>query len=240
VQSIGKLPVIVNDAPGFLVNRILLPYLLEAAHLVAGGADIAEVDEAMTDFGMPMGPLRLLDEIGLDTSLHVGRYFAETFPDRIRVPAPVLPELIEKGYLGKKSKIGYYTHPKKGDPLPNPIIAKMVADQLAASGSADANKYADLSPMDIQTRLVGLMVNESARCLEEGVVASPEDVDFAMVMGTGFAPFHAGPLRMTDDAGVANICNTLEALAQKDSPHYAPCAMLKRLAESGGRFYPQK
>ena len=238
VQSIGKLPVIVNDAPGFLVNRILLPYLLEAAHLVAGGADIEEVDQAMTDFGMPMGPLRLLDEIGLDTSLHVGRYFAETFPDRIRVPAPV-PELIEKGYLGKKSKIGYYTHPKKGEPLPNPMIASMIAEQVReqTAGSADAQKYAHLSPMDIQTRLVGLMVNESARVLEEGVVASPEDVDFAMVMGTGFAPFHAGPLRMTDAAGVVNICNTLEALAQKDSPHYAPCAMLKRLAESGGTFY---
>lgn len=226
VQSIGKVPVVVRDAPGFLVNRLLLPYLLEAACLVAGGADIEKVDGALKAFGMPMGPLRLLDEIGLDTALHVGRFFAETYPDRIRVPDSVA-QLVEKGYLGKKSGIGFYTHAKSGEPLTNQLVATLV----------ESNEYAGLSPADIQTRLVGLIVNEGSRVLEENVVDAPEDVDLSMVLGTGFAPFLGGPLRMADAAGVENICKTFVALAEKHGATYEPSAMLKRLAAEGGSFY---
>lgn len=177
VRSIGKLPVVVKDSPGFLVNRILMPYLIEAGKMVDGGIDPARVDEAMLDFGMPMGPLRLLDEIGLDVAADVAGTMAEAFGDRFAVPGS-LTRLVSEGYLGKKSGRGFYHYGGR----------EKVALPAAVSGNPLP------SGPEIANRLAGLMVSEAERCLAEGIVASADEVDLAMILGTGFAPFRGGPL----------------------------------------------
>lgn len=184
VQKIGKLPVVVKDSPGFLVNRILLPYLVEAGEMYTKGADPRELDNAMLDFGMPMGPMRLLDEVGLDVGIHVAETLAAAFPDRMKVPE-ILTKMVEKGLLGRKSGKGFYLYNGSGDPEPNPEVLAMRTGHEA--------------PEDIAGKLAKMMTDEAILCLDEGVAAAPEDIDFAMVMGTGYAPFRGGPLRFSDD-----------------------------------------
>lgn len=186
VRSIGKLPVVVKDSPGFLVNRVLMPYLIEAGRMVDGGMDPAEIDEAMLDFGMPMGPLRLLDEVGLDVAAHVAATMAEAFGDRFLVP-DVLTRLVAEGHLGRKSGSGFYEH-----------LAGKKTSRFPGRDSATP-----IAPAEIAARLAGLMVTESERCLAEGIVASADEVDFAMILGTGFAPFRGGPLAYAATLGTA-------------------------------------
>lgn len=225
-QRIGKLPVLVKDSPGFLVNRILLPYMIEAAALFWQGASVADVDSAMLNFGMPMGPLRLTDEVGVDISLDVAETLAEAFPSRMHVP-DVLPALLGAGMLGRKAGKGFYKYRKGSDASDNKQAAKLRPPRLPKPPERD----------EIETRLVLLMVNEAARCLEEGIVASAGEVDLAMVMGTGFAPFRGGPLRHADTVAVAKVADDLTRLAASAGPHYAPCTLLKDMAKSGKRFY---
>ena len=184
VQKIGKIPIIVKDSPGFLVNRILVPYLLEACKLFAAGGDPVEIDEAMLDFGMPMGPLRLLDEVGLDVGKHVAETLVAAFPDRMSLPA-MMDAMIEKGFLGRKVGQGFYIY-GKDQPEPNP--------------EALALREAEHLPLhSVAAQLAELMSDEAARCLDEDIANSPEDIDLAMVLGTGYAPFRGGPLRYADD-----------------------------------------
>jgi 3-hydroxyacyl-CoA dehydrogenase/enoyl-CoA hydratase/3-hydroxybutyryl-CoA epimerase len=225
VQKIGKLPVLVRDSPGFLVNRILVPYLVEAGQVFAMGASVTDIDEAMLDFGMPMGPLRLLDEVGLDVGLDVAQTLAASFPERMYVPA-VLGKMIQAGLLGKKSGAGFYLH-RKGSGMPNE----------AANKFRDSDAAAAIDRAELQQRMVLLMVNESARCLEEKIVAEAADVDFGMIMGTGFAPFRGGPLRFADANGIATICRELKQRAEVAGKHFEPCAMLCQMAETGAKFY---
>jgi hypothetical protein len=176
VRSIGKLPVVVADRPGFLVNRILMPYLIEAGRMVEEGIPPREIDAAMVKFGMPMGPLRLLDEIGLDVALHVARTMEEAYGERFGAPA-ILHRLTAAGHLGKKSGRGF-----------NGYRGNAPLSELTA-------KRRHLPRPEIARRLSLLMVEEARRCLDEGVAASEEDIDFAMVFGTGFAPFRGGPVQ---------------------------------------------
>ncbi len=228
VQQIGKLPVVVSDSPGFLVNRILMPYLMEAATLFTMGARIEDIDGAMLEFGMPMGPLRLVDEVGLDVAHHVAETLTLSFADRMNTPG-VLKNLLAAGFLGRKSKQGFYRHEGK---TPQPNVAVVMFQHPSG-----ANK---LSRADLQRRMVLLMINEAARCLEEEVVTSPEDVDFAMVMGTGFAPFRGGPLRYADSLGLARVVSELQNEMDLGDPYFAPCTLLKSKAASHETFYPQK
>lgn len=225
VQKIGKLPVLVKDSPGFLVNRILLPYMVEAGELFWQGADARDIDEAMLDFGMPMGPLRLIDEVGVDIAEDVARTLAEAFPDRMKVPV-LLGKMLEVKMLGRKTGQGFYVHNKGKEPQPNREAAA-----LRPQGSRKFSRY------ELQGRMVLLMVNEAARCLEEGIVESASDVDFGMVMGTGFAPFRGGPLRFADTVGVKKVAEDLSQLAESVGPHFAPCALLAAKANSNQRFH---
>lgn len=186
VQSIGKLPVVVNDSPGFVVNRILLPYLVRAGELFSEGHPSEVIDKAMLDFGMPMGPLRLLDEIGLDVALHVAKTLSDSFPDRMRIPK-VLTKLIDRDLLGRKSKAGFYLY-NNGKEQENPSIQPSHSPSSSSRG--------------IQNELVRLMSEEAAMCLDEGIAASAAEIDFAMVMGTGYAPFRGGPLRHAHDSQI--------------------------------------
>lgn len=183
VQRIGKIPVVVKDSPGFLVNRILMPYLLEACRIFASGIDPVQIDEAMLDFGMPMGPLRLLDEVGLDVGSHVAETLIAAYPEHMSMP-PLMDEMIEYGHLGRKSGKGFYRYDGK-IPVPNPE-----ALELRENRDAPDEKIAD--------RLAHLMSEEAARCLDEEIADSPASIDFAMVMGTGYAPFRGGPLHHAD------------------------------------------
>lgn len=186
VRQIGKLPVVVADEPGFLVNRILLPYLLAAARLFGEGVPARVIDSEMCEFGMPMGPLRLLDEVGLDVGLHVAGTLVAAHADRLAVPL-FLETLVEKGALGRKVGRGFYLYGKKEKSAahlaPNP---EATALQVAASSSLSSDKMVD--------RLVHCLSDEARRCLSEGIAESAGEIDFAMVMGTGYAPFRGGPL----------------------------------------------
>jgi len=224
-QQIGKLPVIVRDRPGFLVNRILMPYLIEAARCFEAGASVYDLDRAMTDFGMPMGPLRLMDEVGLDICSDVAATLARHFSDRMAVPG-VLQKMIAAGMCGKKCGRGFYDYRGHRKPRRN-----------AAAKRFQRKDAPNFSHVELQRRMVLLMVNEAARCYEERVAETAADIDFAMVMGTGFAPFRGGPLRFADAEGVAKIVNELKRLSDAGAPEFQPCETLLRMGEKGGRFY---
>ena len=227
-QQIGKLPVVVKDSPGFLVNRILIPYLIEAGNLFEAGAKIEDLDEAMLDFGMPMGPLRLLDEVGLDVSLHVAETLAAHFGDRMAVPG-CIRKMTSAGLLGRKNGSGFYRHEKSKEAKPNLEISTYVQSQTARA----------ITRAELQERMVFLMVNEAARCLEEQIVTDPADVDFAMIMGTGFPPFRGGPLRYADTVGAARLVGAMHHLVASGMAHFEPCKPLAGMAGAGERFYPK-
>lgn len=219
----GKLPVIVRDSPGFIVNRILMPYLVEAVRLFDSGASAHEIDEAMLDFGMPMGPLRLLDEVGIDVAAHVLGTMAGHFGDRIAAP-PLVERMIAANMLGKKSGRGFYDSADK----PNHELDAM----------RRVHRRAHFTHDELTQRMSLLMLNEAARCVEEKIAAGPAVIDFAMVMGAGFAPFRGGPLRHADALGIYEANTMLEYYAATD-PRFAPCALLKQMAEEKTLFYPR-
>lgn len=230
VQQIGKLPVVVKDSPGFLVNRILMPYLIEAGHLFENGAGTENIDQAMLEFGMPMGPLRLIDEVGIDVANHVAETIAQHFATRLRTPV-LLGAMMQDGLLGRKSGKGFYLHDRRSrGSAVNTDAERFKKGALAAA----------LTREELRMRMVLLMVNEAARCLEEGIVGEPADVDFGMVMGTGFAPFRGGPLRYADTVGVPHLVEEMYKLAAKGERQFAPCALLEKMAAAQGKFYPQK
>jgi 3-hydroxyacyl-CoA dehydrogenase / enoyl-CoA hydratase / 3-hydroxybutyryl-CoA epimerase len=225
VKSIGKLPVLVKDSPGFLVNRILLPYMMEAFNLFAEGYRLERIDRIMLDFGMPMGPLRLTDEVGLDVSFHVGSNLAQ----RIQNLPPLnntIERMIAQGWLGRKSGKGFYDY-GSGAERPN---AEITAYQPETEPS-------NADDTELKDRLVLVMVNEAARCLVEKVISDPADVDFAMIMGTGWAPFRGGPLRYADSVGIWNVVARLHQLREKHGDYFAPCVRLTDIAHQGSSFY---
>lgn len=181
VRRLGKLPVVVRDSPGFLINRILMPYLVKAVSLFEEGCDPEEIDAAMLDFGMVMGPLRFLDEIGLDTALDIARVLAAAFPERMAVPE-VVEKLLEAGHTGRKGGSGFYVY----DHASPPVNAEAIGFQ---TGTED-------TPADVQEVLSGLIMHEAQLCLEEGVAESADDIDLAVILGTGYPAFRGGPLSL--------------------------------------------
>ena len=226
-RKLEKTPVLVNDGAGFLVNRILAPYLNEAGWLLADGASIEDVDKALTRFGMPMGPLRLLDEIGFDVSRHAGRTMYEAFGERLK-PASVLESLEKSQRLGKKGGVGFYKYEAGKE---KEIDESIYSELNLRPGSKQ------ISAQDIQQRAVFVMINEAARILEDGIVATPGDVDLGMIMGTGFPPFRGGLLRYADRVGLKHVVNELERYTKELGPRFTPAPLLERKAEAGESFY---
>ena len=198
-KGIGKLPLPVKSHPGFLVNRVLMPYLLEAVALHEEGVKPELIDEAALAFGMPMGPIELADTVGLDIALSVARELAEPFG--LEVPG-VLATLVEEGHLGRKSGRGFY-HWEKGKPKKEKAV--------------DGN---DLEPLG--DRLILRLVNEAVACLREGIVEEADLVDAGIVFGTGFAPFRGGPLHWARQQGVNRLVARLEALAREQGERFQP------------------
>src|SRR5438093_10327119 len=176
VRQIAKLPVIVRDSPGFLVNRVLFPYLLEAAELFENGVSGQEMDHALLQWGMPMGPLRLIDEIGVDITVDIANTLVKAYGKRDRAPK-ILREMQSAKLLGRKSGGGFYKYESKSQTA-NAEIEKWRATPVIPSSAQDDGER-------MANRLMFLMANESARCLEENVVAAPEDADYGMILGTG-------------------------------------------------------
>jgi 3-hydroxyacyl-CoA dehydrogenase/enoyl-CoA hydratase/3-hydroxybutyryl-CoA epimerase len=227
---LGKTPVLVGDAPGFVVNRILMPYLNEAVLLVSEGLGIDAVDKVMKRFGMPMGPLEVLDQVGLDVAAHVARSMAPALAGRFP-PNDVFERMRSNGWLGQKSGKGFYIHKGKK------VQVNVEAQQLLQGEGA---KTAALPPAarlaEARERMVLLMVNEAALALSEGLAADGGTIDLAMVMGTGWAPHRGGPLRYADDRGLAEVVAALEALRERHGPRFEPCAELRRRATAKEPF----
>ena len=224
-RRLGKTPVVVRECPGFLVNRLLAFYSAEAMWLLDEGHRIEDIDRAMLDFGMPMGPLRLGDEVGLDVSAKVAHILLEAFPDRLVFPG-WLDRLADSGRLGVKSGRGIYVYDGRRQLDPDPAI-------YAVLGLSPTIRRPDLPAL--AERMVLPMVNEAARCLAEGIVAGPEDLDLAMIMGTGFPPFRGGLCRWADGMGLSRIVDKLERLAATGE-RLRPSPNLVQIAAAGG-FY---
>ncbi len=242
-RQIGKLPVIVRDSPGFLVNRVLFPYLLDAAELFESGLNAEKIDNALLQWGMPMGPLRLIDEIGVDITIDIGNTLEKAYGHRDHVLA-VLLWLRDAQMLGRKSSAGFYKYEGKTQSA-NELLTQwrrgLHGDPEGADGPViPPDRHRDprlqLNETELAHRLVFLMVNEAARCLEEKVVESPEDADYGMILGTGFAPFRGGPLRFAEHFGLKKIVEEMERLAQTDDK-FAPCEFLKKHVRNGTKFY---
>jgi 3-hydroxyacyl-CoA dehydrogenase / enoyl-CoA hydratase / 3-hydroxybutyryl-CoA epimerase len=242
-RQIGKLPVVVRDNPGFLVNRVLFPYLLDAAELFESGLDAAKMDNAIVKWGMPMGPLRLVDEIGVDIAVDIANTLEKAYGRRDHV-STVLLWLRDRQMLGRKTGSGFYKYDGKVQ-SPNDSLAQW---RRALHGEPEGGEGPNIPPDshrdprlrlsedEFTHRLIFLMVNEAARCVEENVVEAPEDADYGMILGTGFAPFRGGPLRFAEHFGIKKIVDELERMAQTEEK-FLPCEILKKHARDGTNFY---
>lgn len=225
----GKTCIVVKDGPGFYTTRILAPFLNEAVLLVEEGARVDEVDRAMKDFGYPVGPLALVDEVGIDVGAHVADELGRAFADRGLEGSGAMPRLYEAGLHGRKNGRGFYLYPakKKGPKLVNQEVYGLL-------GGAERRR---LEASEIQERLALLMVNEAVHCLQEGVISSPRDGDLGAILGLGFPPFRGGPFRYVDAEGASAIVERLEALTEEHGRRFKPAAMLTEMAKNGGSFY---
>ncbi len=224
-RRLGKTVIVVDDRPGFVVNRLLLPYMNEAAYLMEEGFSARRIDALVEGFGMPMGPIELADQVGIDVAYKVAHILQDAFGDRMKV-ASIIEDVKKRGLLGKKANKGFYIYKGK-EKTPNPEI-KITATPKTTD--EDALK-----------RMLYIMINEAARILEEKVTDSAASVDIGMIMGTGFPPFHGGLLRAADTIGTANILKDLERFQKRfDFKRFEPSSYLRLLASQNQTFYPQK
>ncbi|HYD53979.1 MAG TPA: 3-hydroxyacyl-CoA dehydrogenase NAD-binding domain-containing protein, partial [Gemmatimonadaceae bacterium] len=222
----GKTVIVVRDGPGFYTSRILTPYMNEAAHLLVEGASIEDLDRALVAFGFPVGPINLLDEIGIDVGEKVGKILHAAFGARMEPPA-ALHEVLASGRTGRKGKKGFYTYDGK-----EKRVDETVYDVLPG-GRARTR----IDAGTIQERVVLQMVNEAIRCLGEGILRSARDGDIGAVFGLGFPPFRGGPFRYADAIGAAALVERLRRLQQKHGARFEPAPLLLELAAGGRRFH---
>lgn len=227
VLDVKKTPVVVNDCPGFLVNRILAPFLNESAYLLEEGVSIEQIDKAVVNFGMPMGACRLMDEVGLDVCAHVGEIMEEGLGERAR--ANKLSEnAVEKNLLGKKNNNGFYLYDEAGKTTGvNPEMEKLLPKSKK-----------QMDETEIQMRLILPMINEAAMILDEKIVESAADVDLGLIFGIGFPPFRGGLLRYADSEGLDRIATAIERFAgDVSSSRYKLSSYLAKLVEDKKKFY---
>ena len=230
-KRLGKTVIVVNDAPGFYTTRILSAYMNEAGRLLDEGASIDAVDAALTAFGFPVGPITLLDEVGIDVGGKVGQVLSDGFGTRM-TPSDSLRRVVESGRTGRKGRKGFYVY-----------------DEAGRKGEVDPSVYEvlpggaqrrDVPAEEIQRRCVLAMVNEAALCLEEGVLRSSRDGDVGAVFGLGFPPFRGGPFRYVDAQGAARIVDDLQQLNERFPGRFAPATVLMTHARAQQRFYPAR
>lgn len=230
-KQLGKTPIVVKDVPGFLVNRLLMPYLNEATYLVAEGAGIEELDRALVSFGMPMGPMELIDEVGIDVGEKVSRILSEAYGPRMK-PCELNARVVSSGRLGKKNGRGFYLYEKDGR---SKKLDPEIYSVLGVGGKRRPGSDSEW-PIWIE-RCILPMINEASRALDEGVVRTAGEVDLGMIMGTGFPPFRGGLLRHADTLGAARIVERLEEYAKTLGQRYAPSERLLCMAREGSKFH---
>ncbi len=223
-KEAGKTPVVVGDCAGFLVNRILLPYINEAVRMFEEGADFEKIDALISDFGMPMGPFVLADEVGLDVGYKVAKVLEDAYGERMKVSSILDRVYQQMQLLGKKSGKGFYIHGSKKREV-NEEVVKLVFSKRR------------FDEQEIIDRALLIMINEAAMCLEEGIVENAQYLDMAMVMGTGFPPFRGGLLRYADSLGAQNVVMTLESLSKNHGMRFEPAKLLRDMAKNNKTFY---
>lgn len=225
-RRIGKSPIVVNDGPGFLVNRVLFPYLNESLQLASEGVPMEEIEAAAIDFGMPMGPLELYDMVGIDTALFAGRVIWSAFVERVQA-SPILPALLKAGRLGQKSGAGFFRYPSAGPAgpgsgrQPDPALQQVIGDYLAPPRATPRGEIVD--------RLLFPMLFEAVRALEDRIVDDPRAIDFGVMHGLGFPAFRGGLMFWADQEGLAEILRRNERF-QPLGPRYEPPPLLGELA----------
>tara|TARA_B100001964_G_scaffold14258_1_gene14873 strand:- start:2838 stop:4994 length:2157 start_codon:yes stop_codon:yes gene_type:complete len=234
--DLGKSPVVVNDCPGFLVNRVLFPYFAGFAGLIEEGVDFERIDRVMQKFGWPMGPAWLLDVVGIDTSHHAGGVLAEGYPERMsNEKANIITHMFENGRYGKKNEKGFYIHTtdKKGkprkerDPEMGPLLEKFFGKKVEPKMTDQA----------IIERMMLPMLMESSRCLEDSIVENPAEVDMALVYGLGFPPFRGGIFRWADEEGLGRLASAAEQYIEL-SELYRPTEQILQMVSKGEVFHP--
>ena len=224
-RRMGKTPVVVSDSPGFVVNRVLMPYLREAILLLDEGYTVSDIDASMRRFGMPMGPFAVVDEVGLDVAQKVAGVLSRAFPERM-AESPALDKLVAAGRLGRKNGLGFYRH-RGQERRPDPAVRQLLG--LTRRRKPQSLEF-------LSERMVLVMINEAALCLEENVVADAGKLDLAMIFGAGFPPFRGGLLRYADTFGLARAEQRLIALRAEKGDRFKPSALLSKLAAGGGSF----
>ena len=226
-RKLGKTVIVVRDHPGFWVNRILTPYLNEAGYLLAEGVPMDVIDRVMTRFGFPVGPVTLLDEVGIDVGAKAGKVMYQAFGARL-TPSPVVEKMIAAERFGRKNGKGFYHYHDNLRTGPDEAVYDLLGVKPVRPDSTE----------EIERRLVYSMLNEAAMAAGEGVVRSPRDGDIGAIFGIGYPPFRGGPLRYLDDLGPIRVVAVLRQLEARFGERFAPASNLVRMAEQGERFYP--
>ncbi|MGA2026693.1 MAG: 3-hydroxyacyl-CoA dehydrogenase NAD-binding domain-containing protein [Syntrophobacteraceae bacterium] len=231
-RAIKKIPIVVNDAPGFYVSRQLGGLFGGSVYLVADGVDSNQVERVIKDFGMPMGPAELSDLTGIDISYRVNKTFEKRLGDRYQVH-PLTELIYQTGCYGRKTGAGYMDY-SGAKPVPNKKVVDVVANYLSANGISPRK----VSDQEIIDTMLALAINEAGLMIEQGVCDRPQDMDLAMIYGAGFPPYRGGIFRYADKWGVANVYGKLVELEKQYGARFQPATVLKEMAESGKSFYP--
>ncbi len=226
-RKIGKTVIVVRDHPGFWVNRILTPYMNEAGYLFSEGVPMDVLDRVMTRFGFPVGPITLLDEVGLDVGAKAGKVMHAAFGDRL-TPSDLVGKMLADQRLGRKNGKGFYLYHKDQKTGPDESVYDLLGLRPLKPASTEL----------IEQRLVYAMLNEAAMAFGEGVVRSARDGDIGAIFGIGYPPFRGGPLRYLDDIGAGKAVQVLRSLEAKFGARFTPAETLVSMAANGGRFYP--
>lgn len=232
-KAMGKTPIVVNDCPGFLVNRILFPYFGGFAALIRDGADFRQIDKVMEGFGWPMGPAYLLDVVGVDTAHHADRVMAAGFPDRMEHEGEnVIDRMFTLQRFGQKNGNGFYRYEMdhKGKPK------KLNDDAVDGLLNGVVGAAREFSSEEIIERMMVPLCIETVRCLEDGIVASPAEADMGLIMGIGFPPYLGGPLHYLDQMGLAQFCE-IAAKYEALGPLYQPTRKMKQMAAAGETYF---
>jgi 3-hydroxyacyl-CoA dehydrogenase/enoyl-CoA hydratase/carnithine racemase len=232
-RAIQKIPIVVNDGPGFYVSRQLGGLIGGAVYLSADGVDGAVIEQAVTDFGLPMGPATLADLTGIDINYHVNKTFEKRLGERYKIH-PLTELIYQTGCFGRKTGAGYFDY--SGDqPVPNPKVVNVVQKYLQDNRISPQ----EMSKDKIIDAMLALGINEAALMIEEGICDRPQDMDLAMIYGTGFPPYRGGILRYADKWGLKNVYQKLVDLEKQYGPRFKPANLIKQMAETGKTFYQE-
>ncbi|AMW77672.1 multifunctional fatty acid oxidation complex subunit alpha [Acinetobacter sp. TGL-Y2] len=233
-QKMGKTPIVVNDCPGFLVNRVLFPYFGAFDLLLKDGADFQQIDKVMERFGWPMGPAYLMDVVGIDTGVHGAEVMAEGFPDRMKPSFKgSIQTMYEAKRLGQKNDVGFYKYELDRKGKKAKAVDATAYDVIAPVVTGEKREF---DAQEIIDRMMIALCNETVRCLEDNIVATPAEADMAMIMGIGFPPFRGGPARYIDQTGVAEYVALCDKYAHLGKAYEAP-QLLRDMAANNKKFY---